>query len=108
VDRHCISKSPLRKRDSACIICGHFDLDQIERHLIGGVEVRLCRQCYREMIERTKPPPCPIWTPPDDLETIACALLAEADLLSMMAQSRWVFAHALIERVRKEAPDQTD
>lgn len=98
------NKSRFRKIDRACIIDGESDPERLQRHRVGGIEVTLCRRCHRKLIERSTRPPCPIWTPPDDLELIGRALLAEADLLSLLAQSRWVLAHALIDRVRREAP----
>ena len=64
--------------------------EDLQQHRVGGIEVTLCRRCHGELIECRTQPPEPIWIPPDDLELIARALLAEADLLSMLAQSRWV------------------
>lgn len=97
-------KSQFRKLDRACIVDGESNPERLQRHCVGGIEVTLCRRCHRDLIYRSTPPPRPIWAPPDDLESIGRALLAEADLLSLLAQSRWVFAHALIDRVRREAP----
>jgi len=103
-----ISKSRLKQFGRVCIIDGEANPERLERHCVGGIEVTLCQRCYRELLERSAPRSSPIWTPSDDLESIGRALLAEADLLSMLAQSRWVFGHALIDRVRKEAPDDNE
>jgi hypothetical protein len=97
-----------RKSGCHCIICGQSDPEQLEQHCIAGLTVTLCRPCHQDLIVRCARPFSPIWTPPDDRELIAHALLAEADFLSTLAQSRWVFAHALIDRVRKEAPDDSE
>ncbi|HEV2550417.1 MAG TPA: hypothetical protein VGU20_24100 [Stellaceae bacterium] len=91
-----------------CIFCGEDDPTCLEFHNISGLQITLCRRCRRRLAERASIPPDPIWTPLDDLESVAGALLAEADFLSTLAQSRWVLAHALIDRVRREAPDSDE
>src|SRR5690348_7811103 len=91
-------------RGQACVICGMHDPEQREQQKVAGLHVFLCRKCHQALAERTRPSAAPIWTPPDTLESIARALIAEADLLSLMAQSRWLLAHALIDRVKADAP----
>jgi hypothetical protein len=39
---------------------------------------------------------------------IGRVLLEEADVLSLLAQSRWMLGHALLDRVRKDAPDMSE
>ena len=90
----------------ACVIDGETDPHELEAHHIGGATVILCRKCFRRLALALRVNPSPIWIPPDELEVIGHALLAEADLLAMLAQSRWQFGQMLIERVRREAPDQ--
>jgi hypothetical protein len=88
----------------ACTICGQPDRERLRTHAVAGIQVMLCHRCRGELIRRTTPAPQQIWTPPDSLESIARALMAEADLLSLMAQSRWLMAYALIDRVRRDEP----
>lgn len=73
---------------------------------IGGATVILCRKCFRRLTLALRVNPAPSWIPPDELEVIGHALVAEADLLAMLAQSRWQFGRILIDRVRREVPDQ--
>lgn len=101
------AKPFIGKSECACIVCGQFNPEQLERHWVAGFGVSLCQRCKQLLIELSAPPFSPIWAPPDNLELIAHALLAEAALLGAMAQSRRIFAHVLIDRVRKEAPDQS-
>jgi hypothetical protein len=89
----------------ACLICGRTDRAHLKQHAVAGIRVPLCHGCHSELIRRTTASPAQIWCPPDSLESIARALLAEADLLSLMAQSRWLLAHVLIDRVRRDAPN---
>jgi hypothetical protein len=92
---------------SGCIVCGESAFENLNRYTTGGVQVTLCLKCHRRLLEQAPVRPPLIWTPPDDLELMARAMLEEADLLSVMAQTRWLFAHMLLERVRKEAPEQS-
>lgn len=75
-------------------------------HHIGGATVVLCSRCFRRLALAMRTNPASVWIPPDEIEVVAHALLAEADLLAMLAQSRWQFGQMLIDRVRREAPDQ--
>lgn len=94
------------KVQKACVICRRMTK---QRHqAAAGLFVGLCGRCRRNFFVCRAAPLPPIWTPPDELECIARSLLAEADLLSLMAQSRWLMAHALIERVEREAPQGDD
>lgn len=103
------NSQPHRNRPQrACIVDGEDDPACLEIHSVGGIEVAICRRCYRDLVDRITPLPSSIWTPPDSLESIARLLLAGADLLSMVAQSRWLLAHVLIDRVRREAPNEND
>ena len=104
-DRHSFRHAPQAR---SCLICGQSAPGHIEQHDVAGLRVALCRRCYGRLIARATPLPEAIWTPPDNLESIARAMLAEADLLSMMAQSRWLLAHVLIDRVRRDAPNKDD
>jgi hypothetical protein len=97
-------KRARRKRAEACLICGCAEPNRLSRHSVAGLRVALCQPCCQDLRDRSIPPLTAIWEPPDKLESIAQALLAEADLLSLLAQSRWVIAHALLDRVRREAP----
>jgi hypothetical protein len=104
MDQRRVRRLSLRQSDWTCIVCGQSDMERLTRHRVAGVSITLCQQCYRRLTATAAPPVAPIWTPPDDLESIARALLAEADFLSLLAQSRTVLAHVLIDRVRREAP----
>ena len=90
----------------ACVIDGETDPHVLEAHRIAGVTVVLCRKCFRQLALALRVNPTPVWDPPDTLEIIGHALLAEADLLATLAQSRWQFGRMLIDRVRREAPTQ--
>lgn len=92
----------------ACTICGQSDRGSLRSHAVAGIQVMLCHRCHGELIRRTTPAPEQIWTPPDSLESIARALLAEADLFSLIAQSRWLIAYALIDRVRRDEPKEEE
>jgi hypothetical protein len=92
------------KTGKACLICGCAEPNRLSRHSVAGLSVTLCQPCCQDLRDRSIPPLAAIWEPPDNLESIAQALLAEADLLSLLAQSRWVIAHALLDRVRREGP----
>ena len=94
--------------DRACVMDGESNPACLKRHSIGGFEVTLCRRCYLRLVERRTHPLLPIWAPPDDLELIGRVLLEEADVLSLLAQSRWMLGHALLDRVRKDAPDMSE
>jgi hypothetical protein len=92
---------------SACVIDGVTDPGELEFHNIGGVRIALCHRCYRKLVERSRAGPPKIWEPPDELERVGHALIAEADFLVMLAQERRQFGHMLIDRVRREAPIET-
>ncbi|MGH6877535.1 MAG: hypothetical protein ACREHV_09190 [Rhizomicrobium sp.] len=80
----------------------------MEAHPIGGATVVLCRKCFHRLALGLCIKPAPIWIPPDELEIIGHALLAEADLLATLAQSRWQFGQMLIARIRREAPNEEE
>lgn len=88
----------------ACVIDGVTDPGELEFHNIGGARVVLCHRCYRKLVEGARANSDRIWEPPDELETIGQALIAEADLLVALAQERRHFGQMLIERVRREVP----
>jgi hypothetical protein len=90
-------------RNRPCVMCGRCDCETVE-HRIAGISASLCHLCHERIATRCAPETAPIWMPPDDLETIAQALLVEADFLSTLARSRWVLAYFLLERVRRDAP----
>lgn len=91
----------------ACVICGEMQSLTVDAHRIGGATVTLCHKCFRRLASALRAKPSPTWFPPDELEVIGHALLAEADLLTTLAQSRQQFGQMLIDRVRRDAPDQT-
>jgi len=95
-----------KPRHPACLMCGATDPRELAAHHIGGATVILCRKCFRRLALALRVNPSPIWIPPDEIEVIGHALLAEADLLAMLAQSRWQFGQMLIDRVRREAPNE--
>ena len=90
----------------ACVIDGETDPRELAVHRIGGATVVLCRKCFRRLALAMRTNPPPVWIPPDELEVIGHALLAEADLLATLAQSRSLFGQMLINRVKRDAPDQ--
>lgn len=88
-----------------CILCGEADCPcELEFHSVGGYRILLCRRCFRRLCGRASPRF--IWNPPDELEIIAHVLLGQADLFSLLAQTHWKFGHMLLDRVRREAPDE--
>lgn len=89
-----------------CIVCGETDPSELEFHSIGGYRILLCRKCFGRLCARASPRF--IWDPPDELEVIAHAVLGQADLLAMLAQAHSKFGHMLLDRVRREAPDEGD
>lgn len=89
-----------------CAICGETAISVIEFHRVGGVRVALCCRCYRRLFASAKKPPSFVWDPPDELEKVGHALLAGADLLAIVAQTLTEFGHVLINRVKKDAPDE--
>ena len=90
----------------ACVIDGKTDSRELAVHRIGGATVVLCRNCLQQLTRALGAKAGPIWIPADELEVIGHALLAEADFLVMLAQSRQQFGQMLIDRVRREAPTQ--
>lgn len=89
---------------AACVIDGVTDPAELEFHAIGGVTVTLCRRCYGELVQSVHASADRIWDPPDDLERIGHALIAEANLLAELAQQRHRFGQVLIDRVRRDIP----
>lgn len=89
-----------------CAICGETAIGVIEFHHVGCLHIALCRNCYRKLLASAKKPPGFVWDPPDELEKVGHALLAEADLLSIVAQMLTEFGHVLINRVKNDAPDE--
>lgn len=88
-----------RLANLACVVCGKRHRHRLQFRCIGqGVFV--CRACHRKFRAAKYKHPKPIWTPPDELERIGRALLAEADLFEMLLNTRRKFGHALIERSR--------
>ena len=91
-----------------CAICGETAIGVIEFHHVGGVRVALCCCCHRKLLASAENPPSFVWDPPDELETVGHALLAEGDLLAIIAQTLTEFGHVLINRVKKEVPDELE
>lgn len=100
-------RNPSKPRHPACVIDGETNLSELAVHRIGGATIVLCRNCFDQLRRMLGAKAGPIWIPPDELEVIGHALLAEADLLVTLAQSRQQFGQMLIDRVRREVPDQT-
>ncbi len=91
----------------ACVIDGVTDPAELEFHAVGGVTVTLCRRCYGRLIQVARAIPGQIWEPPDPLESIGQALIAEADLFAVLAQQRRRFGQMLVDRVRRDVPIDT-
>ena len=89
----------------ACVIDGETDPRILELHRIGDAHVMLCRNCYVRLLDVLRTQPARIWEPPDELEKIGQALIAEADLFVRLAASHREFGQLLIDRVRRESPN---
>jgi len=92
----------------ACVIDGETDTRVLELHRIGDAHVMLCRNCYVRLLDVLRTKPTRIWEPPDELEKIGQALIAEADLFTRLAASHREFGQLLIDRVRRESPNDPD
>lgn len=93
----------LGHRYPACVICGENDplvleLHHPEGHKYGNNLVPVCRNCHRKLSDRQKDHPGQINDPPDELETIAHALLGRADFSEELAAQDRKFAELLLER----------
>ncbi|MDE2166559.1 MAG: hypothetical protein KGJ66_09515 [Alphaproteobacteria bacterium] len=89
----------------ACVAYGEANLRKLKGYHIGGVTAVLCRNCFRRLKRTHSTKPRPMSIPPDKLEVVTDALLAEVDLLVTVAESRMRFAQALINRMQREALD---
>lgn len=92
----------------ACVIDGETDPRVLQLHRVGDAHVLLCRNCNARLLDTLRTRPSQIWCPPDELERIGHALLAEADFFARLAQSHREFGNLLINRVHREDPSNID